>query len=153
MGLGVWKYIQPRAARLDILAYMIYEQIRETLKGIISYIYIMIGIIINSIRYIFSHDIKSCYLHFAITPRKIRKQKQKYMKQWRTNLARLNRLINDYMLDNYNVIDYEVKKSSPRPKITRRPYGYHKWRRAKIALRRCIKFIQQMQNTIAVWAI
>jgi transposase InsO family protein len=72
------------------------------------------------------------------------------MKQCRTNLARLNRQIKEYMLDNYKVIDYEVRKPSPRPEITRRPYGYHKWRRAKIAHRRCIKFIQQMHTTIEV---
>ncbi len=148
MGLGVWNYIQPRAAHLYILIYMVYEHLRESLKGIISYIYIMIGIIINIIRYIFTHDIRSCYIH--ITPQNIRKTKQKYMKQWRANLARLNKQIKDYMLDNYKVIDYEVRKPSPRPEITRRPYGYHKWRRAKIARRRCIKFIQQMHTTIEV---
>jgi hypothetical protein len=50
---------------------------------------------------------------------KIRKTKQKYMKQWRSNLARLNKKITDYMLDNYKVVDYEVKKPSPhrKPKI------------------------------------
>jgi hypothetical protein len=67
---------------------------------------------------------------------KYKKNKTKYMKQWRTNLARLNRQIKDYMLDNYKVIDYEVRKPSPQPEITRRPYGYHKWRRASIARRR-----------------
>ena len=65
MGLGVWKYIQPRAAHLYILIYMAYEYLRESLKGIISYIYIIIGIIINLIRYIFTHDIKSCYIHIT----------------------------------------------------------------------------------------
>ncbi len=106
----------------------------------------MLGIIMNLIKYIFTHDIRSCYIH--ITPRKMRKTKQKYMKQWRANLARLNKLKKEYMLNNYKVIDYEVKKPSPRPEISRRPYGYHKWRRAKIA--RCIKFIQQVHNTIEV---
>ena len=105
MGLGVWKYIQPRAAHLYILIYNVYEYLRESLKGLISYIYIIIGIIINIFRYIFTHDIRSCYIH--ITPQNIRKTKQKYMKQWRTNLARLNQQIKDYMLDNYKVIDYK----------------------------------------------
>jgi hypothetical protein len=63
MGLGVWKYIQPYAAQLYILFYMVYEHLRESLKRKISYIYIMIEIIINIIRYIFSHDIGSCYIH------------------------------------------------------------------------------------------
>ena len=65
MGLGVWKYIQPRAAHLYILIYMVHGHLREVLKGIISYIYIMIGIMINIIRYIFTHDIKSCYIHIT----------------------------------------------------------------------------------------
>ncbi len=65
---------------LYILIYNVYEYLRESLKGIISYIYIIIGIIINLIRYIFIHDISSCYLHIA--PQNIRKTKQKYMKQW-----------------------------------------------------------------------
>ncbi len=72
MGLGVSKYIQPRAAQLYILIYMVHGHLREGLKEIISYIYIMIGIIMNLIRYIFTHDIRSCYIH--ITPRKIRKK-------------------------------------------------------------------------------
>ncbi len=54
------------------------------------------------------------------------------------------------MPDNYRVIDYEVKKPSPHPEITRRSYGYHKWRRAKIARRRCIEIIQKTHKTIEV---
>jgi hypothetical protein len=68
------------------------------------------------------------------------------MKQWRSNLARSNIIIRDYMLDNYKVIDYEVKKPSLRPNITWRPYGYHKWRRSSIAQIRCIKYIQQLHK-------
>jgi hypothetical protein len=148
MGLGVWKYIQPRAAHLYILIYTVQGYIWEILKGIINYILMFIGILSDIIIYILTQDIKSWHIH--IITRKIIKTKQKYMKQWRTKLARLNRLIKDYMLDNYKVKDYEVKKPSPHPEITKRPYGYHKWRRAKIARRRCIKFIQQMHNTIEV---
>ena len=70
------------------------------------------------------------------------------MKQWRSNLARLNKKITHYMLDNYKVIDYEVKKPSPRPNITRKPFGYHRWKRSTIARRRCINFIQGLHKTI-----
>ncbi len=59
MGLRVWNYIQPCAAHLYILIYIVYEHLRESFKGIINYIYIMIGIIINIIRYIFTHNIRS----------------------------------------------------------------------------------------------
>jgi hypothetical protein len=54
------------------------------------------------------------------------------------------------MLDNYKVIDYEVRMPSQRSNITWRPYGYHRWRRSTIARRRCIKYIQRMHKTIAV---
>jgi hypothetical protein len=70
------------------------------------------------------------------------------MKQWRSNLARLNKILQIYMLDNYKVVDYGVKKPSPHHNIIRRPYGYHKWRRSTIARRRCIKYIQEMHKTI-----
>jgi hypothetical protein len=65
MGLGVWKYIQPCVAHLYILIYMVYEQLRESLKRIIRYIYIMIGIIINLIRYIFMYGIRSLYTYHS----------------------------------------------------------------------------------------
>jgi hypothetical protein len=71
-GAGGMEVYATRAAQFYILIYMVYEHLRESL---ISYIDIMIGIIINIIRYIFSHDIRSCYKH--ITPQKIRKTKQK----------------------------------------------------------------------------
>jgi hypothetical protein len=95
------------------------------------------GVISDIMIYILRKDGESWHMH--IITRKIINAKQKYMKQWRTNLARLNRLIKDYMLDNYKVIDYEVKKPPPCPEITRRPYGYQKWRRVQIARRRCIR--------------
>ncbi len=72
------------------------------------------------------------------------------MKQWRSNLARLNKKIKEYMLDNYKVIDYEVRKPSQRSNITWRPYGYHTWKRSTIARRRCIKYIQRIHKTIEV---
>ena len=95
-----------------------------------------------------SIDINTCYIYMRSI--KIIKTKQKYMKQWRSNLARLNNKIKDHMLDNYKVIDYEVRKPSQRSNITWRPYGYHKWRRSTIARKRCIKYIQRLHKTIEV---
>jgi hypothetical protein len=117
-------------------------------KGNMNYIHIILEILKQIISYILSNNINTCYIYMRSI--KIIKTKQKYMKQWRSNLARLNRIIKDYMLDNYKVIDYEVKKPSLRPNITWRPYGYHKWRRSSIAQRRCIKYIQQLHKTIEV---
>ncbi len=84
----------------------------------------IMGVLADMILYILRRDCESWHIH--IITRKIIKTKQKYMKQWRTNLARLNRYIKDYMLDNYKVMEYEVKKPSSCPEITRKPYGYHK---------------------------
>jgi hypothetical protein len=100
--------------------------------------------------YILTHDISSCYIYMSSI--KIRKTKQKYMKQWRSHLARLNKLFKDYMLSNYKVIDYEIKKPSPRPCITWKPYGYYKCRRSIIARRRCIKYMTGLHKTLEVKA-
>ncbi len=54
------------------------------------------------------------------------------------------------MLDNYKVVDYKAKKPSTSPNITRRPYGYHKWKRSTTARRRCIKYKQGLHKTIEV---
>jgi hypothetical protein len=54
------------------------------------------------------------------------------------------------MLQNGKVIDCELKKPALHPEITRCPYGYHKWRKATIAHRRCLKFAQLMQKTTSV---
>ena len=64
-------------------------------------------------------DINTCYIYMRSI--KIIKTKQKYMKQWRSNLARLNKIIKDHMLENYKVIDYEVRKPLQRSNITWRP--------------------------------
>jgi hypothetical protein len=146
MGHEEWRILQPRAAHLFILIYTVYGCIAAIIREITKYICQIINILSEIIMYIFTHDISSCYIYMRST--KIRKTKQKYMKQWRSNLARLNKKITHYMLDNYKVVDYEVKKPSPRPNITRRPFGYHRWKRSTIARRRCINFIQGMHKTI-----
>jgi hypothetical protein len=146
MGHEEWRILLPRAAHLFILIYTVYGCIGAIIREITKYICLMINILSEIIRYIFSHDISLCYIYIGST--KIRKTKQKYMKQWRSNLARLNKKITDYMLDNYKVVDYEVKKPSPHPNITIRPFGYHKWKRSTIAQRRCINFIQGRHKTI-----
>jgi hypothetical protein len=146
MGHEGWKILQPRAAHLFILIYTLSGCIGAILREITYYIHLTINILSEIIIYISSHDISSCNIYMRST--KIIKTKQKYMKQWRSNLARLNKIIQDYMLDNYKVVDYGVKKPSPRPNITWRPYGYYKWRRSTIAHRKCIKYIQGMHKTI-----
>jgi hypothetical protein len=124
MGHEGWRRLPPRAAHLFILIYNLLGYIGAILKELTHYIHLTINILSEIIIYIFSHDISSCCIYMIST--KMRKTKQTYMKQWRSNLARLNKILQIYMLDNYKVVDYEVKKPSPHHNIIRRPYGYHK---------------------------
>ena len=94
MGHEEWRILQPRAAHLFILIYTVYGCIGAIIREITKYICLIINILTEIIRYIFTHDIRSCYIYMRST--KIRKTKQKYMKQWRSNLARLNKKITDY---------------------------------------------------------
>jgi hypothetical protein len=67
------------------------------------------------------------------------KSLRRYMKYWRYKLARLNEKFNNYIKQQYKVVDYEVKKPSQRmTDITWRPYGYSRKIRSIRARRRCI---------------
>jgi hypothetical protein len=67
------------------------------------------------------------------------KSLQKYMKFWKSRLARLNNMFDSYIKENYKVVDCQVKAPSMRERnLTWRPYGYYKRRRSKIARSRCI---------------
>jgi hypothetical protein len=67
------------------------------------------------------------------------KSLQKYMKFWKSRLARLNSMFDSYIKENYKVEDYHVKTPSLREhNLTWRPYGYYKRRKSKIARNKCI---------------
>jgi hypothetical protein len=67
------------------------------------------------------------------------KSLKKYMKSWRSRLARLNDMFDTYIKENYKVVDYQIKTPSMREHdLTWRPYGYYKNRKAMTARRRCI---------------
>ena len=67
------------------------------------------------------------------------KSLQKYMKFWKSRIARLNNMFDSYIKENYKVVDYDVKTPSLREhNLTWRPYGYYKRRRSKIAHSKCI---------------
>jgi hypothetical protein len=69
------------------------------------------------------------------------KSLRKYMKCWRSTLARLNSKFDTYIKENYKVVDYGVKKPSHRERsLTWKPYGYHRRLRINNACRRCIDF-------------
>jgi len=64
---------------------------------------------------------------------------QKYMKFWKSRLARLNNMFDSYIKENYKVMEYHVKTPSLREHtLTWRPYGYCKKRKSRIARNKCI---------------
>jgi len=67
------------------------------------------------------------------------KSLQKYMKFWKSRLARLNNMFDSYIKENYKVVDYHVKTSSLREhNLIWSPYGHYKKRRSKIVHSKCI---------------
>jgi len=64
---------------------------------------------------------------------------KKYMKCWRSKLARLNKVFDTYIKENYKVQEYAIKKLTQRRlHLTWRPYGYYKRCKKRQARRRCI---------------
>jgi hypothetical protein len=62
------------------------------------------------------------------------KSLRKYMKFWRSKLASLNQRFDTYIKENYKVVDYEVKKPSPRmSNLTWKPYRHYRRMRIKNA--------------------
>jgi len=67
------------------------------------------------------------------------KSLKKYMRCWRSRLARLNNMFDSFIKENYKVVDYHVKVPSLREHcLTWRPYGYYKRRKPRMACSRCI---------------
>jgi hypothetical protein len=67
--------------------------------------------------------------HMYIKKHTKQKSLKKYMKSWRSRLARLNDMFDTYIKENYKVVDYQVKTPSMRKHdLTWRPYGYYKRR-------------------------
>jgi transposase InsO family protein len=67
------------------------------------------------------------------------KSLKKYMKSWRSRLARLNDKFDTYIKENYKVVDYQIKTPSMREHdLTWKPYGYYKRRKAMLTRSRCI---------------
>ena len=67
------------------------------------------------------------------------KSLRKYMRCWRSRLARLKNMFDSYIKDNYKVVDYHVKKPSQREHcLPWKPYGYYTRRKSRMARSRCI---------------
>ncbi len=77
------------------------------------------------------------------------KSLKKYLKSWRSRLARLNDMFDTYIKENYKVVDYQIKAPSTREHdLTWRPYGYYK--RRNIAPFFPVKPLQMSFNFISV---
>jgi hypothetical protein len=82
---------------------------------------------------------RACIYCIYINKHTRQKSLKKYMKSWRSRLARLNDMFDTYIKENYKVVDYQVRTPSMREHdLTWRPYGYYKRRKAMAACRRCI---------------
>jgi hypothetical protein len=78
---------------------------------------------------------------------------KKYMKSWRSVLARLNDIFDSYIKESYKVVEYQVKTPSMREHdLTWKPYGHYKRRKAMAAHRRCIalKSVQIIEAKAAI---
>jgi hypothetical protein len=71
------------------------------------------------------------------------KSLKKYMKFWRSKLARLNSVFDSYIKENFKVVDYQVKTPSLRKhNLTWRPYGNYKRMKSMKAHSRCLAKIR-----------
>ena len=52
--------------------------------------------------------------HMYINKHTRQKSLKKYMKSWRSRLARLNDMFDTYIKENYKVVDYQIKTPSMR---------------------------------------
>jgi hypothetical protein len=75
-------------------------------------------------------------IHRQLNIRKI----HKHLKNWRLKLAKLQCSISYYLFhpSSTNTRQWYVKCPSKAPEMTRRAYGYHKWKRAMLARRRLL---------------
>jgi hypothetical protein len=82
---------------------------------------------------------KAWIYHMYINKHTRQKSLKKYLKSWRSRLARLNDMFDTYIKENYKVVDDQIKTPSMREHdLTLKPYGYYRRRRVMAAHRRCI---------------
>jgi hypothetical protein len=136
VGCEEWRPKPPHATHLYILIY--WKQIRNWTRNYITAVHILTYILIQGL-YHGMTSTRAWIYHMYINKHTRQKSLRKYMKSWRSRLARLNDMFNTYIKENYKVVDYQIKTPSMRGHdLTWRPYGYYKRRKAMAARRRCI---------------
>jgi hypothetical protein len=126
------------------------DLIRDWIMNYIAAAYIMTFILIQGL-YHGMTSTRAWIYHMYISKHTRQKSLKKYMKSWRSRLARLNDMFDTYIKENFKVVDYQVRTPSIREHdLTWRPYAYHKRRKAMAARGRCIalKSIQIIEDGI-----
>jgi hypothetical protein len=135
-GCEEWRPKPPHATQLLLLIY--WKQQLKWLKYYATITYLLTYILLQGLQHgARAAKIWICYSYQSKHTRQ--KSLRKYMKFWKSRLAKLNNMFDSYIKENYKVVDYQVKAPSMREhNLTWRPYGYYKRRRYKIAHSRCI---------------
>jgi hypothetical protein len=129
-----------------------WKQIGIWIRNYFAEVYILTYILIKRL-YHGMTSTRAWIYHMYINKHTGQKSLKKYMKSWRSRLARLNDMFDTYIKENYKVVNYQIKTPSMREHdLTWRPYGYYKRRKAMAACRRCIalKSIQIIEAKSAV---
>jgi hypothetical protein len=115
-----------------------WKQIGNWIRNYFAAVYILTYILIQGLYHGMTSTRAQIY-QIYINKHTRQKSLKKYMKSWRSRLARLNDMFDTYIKENYKVVDYQIKTPSRREHdLTWRPYGYYKRRKAMAARRRCI---------------
>jgi len=115
-----------------------WKKIRDWIKSYITAVYILTFILLQGLYHGMTSK-RAWIYHMYINKHTRQKSLKKYMKSWRSRLARLNDMFDTYIKENYKVVDYQIRTPSMREHdLTWRPYGYYKRRKAIAARQRCI---------------
>ncbi|MFN9982452.1 MAG: hypothetical protein ACK53Y_21170, partial [bacterium] len=101
--------IPPHAPQLYILIY--WKQIGIWIRNDFAAVYILTYILIQGLYHGMTSTRAWIYCMY-INRHTHQKSLKKYMKSWRSRLARLNGMFDTYIKENYKVVDYQIKTPS-----------------------------------------
>ena len=101
----------PHATQLFILIY--WKQLMKWMKYYTTITYLLTYILIQGI-YHGTRSAKIWIYYICQSKHTRQKSLQKYMKFWKSRLARLNDMFDSYIKENFKVVDYHVKPPSRR---------------------------------------
>jgi hypothetical protein len=95
----------PHATQLYILIY--WKQIGNWIRNYFAAVYILTYIMIQGLHHGMT-SIKAWIYHMYNNKHTRQKSLKKYMKSWRSQLARLNDMFDTYIKENYKVVYYQI---------------------------------------------